>query len=529
MLVIAIDIGSYSVKTVTTRIERKKVTYVSHQEIKIEHYEKYDQNLSLRENQHLIVKDIIEIVPANAKVVMTAEEDLVTTRFLDIPVKNRKKAEMMIPFQIDDEIPYSINEAHLVNSIRVDKNSSHAIVNIFKRDQFESYLEEIKIKTDLPDVLTTPTVAMANMAIEEFNDNNFCILDMGHSRIRAYFFHQGNLVSFYTCYHGGKDIDIEIANRYNIKVDEAQVYKHQNCFILTESQKEMADKKQRDFSILMEGILSRFISDLRRWELGHRVSTGSKVAHIYMTGGTSNIKGLDQYISEQMQITTERFPALNTVYFKNKPDQQYNAKFIIATLLASNFKHKSLIANALSGEYAVGGSDELPLNTMAFVASRSLIISIIFIISLSIEGFKTSQEEQDLRRKVAQTLKNFDQYINLKSSEKVQYPKKPEILVRKLQKLTNDLKKEVKTIKSSTNINSIYPLSYLMKNLGQTAATMISYSSLDGNLMNAVFKADDVEVLSKLEKDLTNALNGKNPIISINQETKELTLEASVQ
>lgn len=527
MLVIAIDIGSYSVKTVTTRVERKKVSYVSHQEIKIEHYEKYDPGLTLRENQHLIVKDIIEIVPANAKIVMTAEEDLVTTRFITIPVKNRKKAELMIPFQIDDEIPYSISEAHLVNSIRVDKDSSYAIVNIFKRDQFEQYLEEIKIKTDLPDVLTTPTVAIANMAEEEFSDNNFCILDMGHSRIRAYFFNQGNLTSFYTCFHGGKDIDLEISNRYNIKTEEAQVYKHQNCFILTESQKEMADKKQRDFSILMEGILSRFISDLRRWELGHRVSTGSKVAHIYITGGTSNIKGLDQYITEQMQISTERFPKLHSVIIKKKVDEQFYSKFVIATLLAANYKNKSLMANALSNEFSVTGSDEIPLNTMAFVGIRSLMITAVFILSLTIEGYLASKEEKKLKQSVQSALRN-NRFIKLTASEKAQIARKPEIIIKKIEKLNRTLKKEVQMIKSSANINAIYPLAYLMKNLGKTAATMTTYSSIDGSMMNVVFKAKKIEILNKLKSDLLSALDGKDPVVQINEEKKELSLEASI-
>lgn len=528
MLVVAIDIGSYSVKTVTVQIDRNKTTHISNQEIKIEHYEKYNAGLSLRENQMFIVKDIIEVVPANAKVIMTIEEDMVTTRFLTLPVKSRKKAELMIPFQIDDEIPYSINEAHLANSIRVEKESSFAIVNIYKKDQFEQYLEDLKQKTDLPDILTTSTVSMANTAQNEFSDNNFCILDMGHSRVRAYFFHKGHLSSFYTCFQGGKDIDIEIAQRYNIKLEDAQVYKHQNCFVLTNSQKEMADQKQKEFSSLMEAILSRFMSDLRRWELGHRVGTGFKVGHIYLTGGTSNIRGLDQYIEEQIGISTERFPNLTSIHFKKPIDEQYNSKFILASFLAASYQQKSLIANALSDQYSQTGSDELPLNTMAFVGVRSILCMLVVILSLSFESYLLDKERVTVSNKIKDILKKSTD-LNLTPREERMAVNNPQSLLQKIKKLGKTMEKEVSTIKSSTNINALNPLTFLVENLGKIPATLISYSSIDGILVNAIYKSDQIEVLEKLEKDLTGILNNKKPVISIDKEKLILTLEASIK
>lgn len=527
MLVVAIDIGSYSIKTISVKVERKSVNYVSHQEIKIEHYEKYDPNASLRENQFSIVKDIIEVVPLSAKVIMTVDDDLVTTRFISLPVKSRKKAELMIPFQIDDEIPYSVSEAHLANSIRLEKDQAHAIVNIFKRDQFEEYLEEIRVKTSLPDVLTTPTVAMANMASSEFSDNNFCILDMGHSKIKAYFFHQGVLSSFYTCFMGGKDIDMEIAQRYNIKLEDAQVYKHQNCFVLTESQKEMADGKQKEFSTLMESIFSRFISDLRRWELGHRLATGYKVSHVYLTGGTSNIRGLDQYIEEQIKISTERFPEFNTVSFKSSLEDQFNSRFAVATILAGSYRYKSLMANALNDDYSQTGSDELPLNTMAFVGVRSFICALIIILSLLLENYFISSDRKKIVSGLQKTLKS--PVLNLKPRERRQAITNPDQLLSKIKKKQKSLVKEVKTIKSSISINALHPLSYLIQNLGTVAPMMTFYSSLDGSFMNATFKSEKIEELQALEKKLVSALSGKKPRVVLDKEKLELKVEAMVK
>src|SRR5690606_2923187 len=125
--------------------------------------------------------------------------------------------------------------------------------------------------------------------------------------------------------------------------------------------------------------------------------TGSKVSRIYLTGGTSNIRGIDQYIEEKIAVTTERFPELHSLKTKKKDNytSEFTSKFVIAALMAVSYNQKSLIANALTDEYSQTGSNELPWNTMAFVGIRSFICAIIVSLSLFLENtFITTQKKE---------------------------------------------------------------------------------------------------------------------------------------
>ena len=70
---------------------------------------------------------------------------------------------------------------------------------------------------------------------------------------------------------------------------EAEIYKHENSFLLVADQFDKVSPEQKDFALLMKNSLSPLVIDLKRWLLGYTLNTGEKIRRIYLIGGTTKI------------------------------------------------------------------------------------------------------------------------------------------------------------------------------------------------------------------------------------------------
>jgi general secretion pathway protein L len=114
MLVVAIDLGTYSVKFLTSKVERKKTVHQSIREVVID-WEEFNikDDFALWDLQLKIVREFLDEIGDEYRIILNAPSDLFTNRFTEVPVKNKKKAQMMIPFKLEEELPFTMSEAHL--------------------------------------------------------------------------------------------------------------------------------------------------------------------------------------------------------------------------------------------------------------------------------------------------------------------------------------------------------------------------------------------------------------------------------
>src|SRR5690606_6507160 len=113
MHILAIDIGSYSVKYISSNVDRRKVSHQEMSEIVLRDFMADNPEQTLEEAQMLIVQDIIDtIARQDTRIIFQASPQIMTTRFLTLPVKSKKKADLMLPFQLEEDIPYSLSDIH---------------------------------------------------------------------------------------------------------------------------------------------------------------------------------------------------------------------------------------------------------------------------------------------------------------------------------------------------------------------------------------------------------------------------------
>lgn len=512
MLNIAIDLGSYSVKILTFTVDKRRVHYINSQEFILDKDELLIlEEFALLDLQLKTISSYLEDVNEEYNLILNTPSEMLTSRILQLPVNNRKKANLMLPFQLETDLPYSLNECHYASSLEIGKQKSSALVSISKVDEFDILYSKLKSENILPKILTTDISYYTNF-IKDYQESlpsAFCILDIGHSSTKAYFFIGHKLVSNHISYISGHSIDEAISETYLISKEEASIYKHQNAFYLLEEQMDSVSEDQKVFAQLMDRTTMALISDFKRWMVGFKVKFADDLDEIYITGGTSNIKNIKSYLTEKLSIpvtTLDTFVSTNAS--KIDDDTKFRAKFSNLNVLAQGLIKKSKLINLLSGKYSLTEQVNLPIDKFAFVGVRVAIISLILVASLSVERFLINTEIKELNKKITSVIKNPAIEINrsLKNTART----KPKPILTRIKSQNNETKQEVSLIQSAIDTNALKSLSFLETSLGASKdLELISFQSLSRSNFTAIFKIqneEDIKALDVIFKDSSSGI-----------------------
>lgn len=528
MIYISVNIGSYSIKFLNFKVEKKKINYLSSQEVVIDQdqIDVTEENF-LADLQFNLISQYLEELDQEYRLIINAPSELLTDRFLELPVGNKKKAALMVPFQLEEDIPFSLSDSHIASSIRSEKNKSSAFVNITKEDEFNSFYNKIQ-KYDLcPKVLTSEVSVIENYIhnTKELLPKAFCILDMGHSTTNAYFFLDKKLKSVHTSYIAGYVINEAICDTYSISADEATLYKHQNCFFLTKDSYSNANEQQLTFANLMDKTFNPFIKEFKRWHIGFRIQNAYPVTDIYTIGGTANIKNINSYLADNLMIQVshlDTFSETNCSGIDTDPKQR--RKFTICNLIAQSYISKSQIINLLHGRFSIKGTADLPLQSFTFIGLRVFIIVAILMVSTIFEAQMIKQDIKAADKKLKGILKN--PVLKLAPKDIRKFKKKPNVILAKLNKEKKYIKKEIKVLQDSININAFKSFETIKALVYGIDTELIQYNSISGGDYTAVFKTKDILALEKLD-EVFKASNIKNLFTEKDSAKQTFTITAT--
>lgn len=525
MHVLVIDVGSYSVKYISSFVDKRKVNHVEMSEIIIRDFMNDHQDLVTLEAQATIVQEIIDsIARPESRVIFQADNELLTTRFLTLPVKSKKKAEMMLPFQLEEDIPFALSEIHYGYRMEPAKTQHFALVGLLRESTFETYYNAYKEKNALPNILTSEASAVENYFNQNAIAGPFCVLDLGHKTTKAYFFYNSRLIVTHVSYMGGSEINEMIAQTYKIDPDEAIFYKHQNAFLLTTNQFDEVDQAQKDFATAMDKTLSPLISDFARWKIGLKVNYGLSLQHIFITGGTSNIKNITNYLTEKWGtkvVLLETFDKVEGEKIDLNPKNK--SKYAIANMMAIGMKRKNRFINFLTGKFAQTSAAEIPLHSFAFLGVRVAAVAAVLFFSLITERFFIERDVKFVNIKLSTVMRSEVLALTGRLRRSVTVNPKP--VLDSLLKRKKGITQEISTIQSAIEIKALAPLVVISQLAASTQATLIEFNSAEDGKITATFTAEIEGELNNLKAQLERSTLS-DVVISIDQTKLQLKLTA---
>jgi len=527
MLGISVELGTYSIKFLNYQVDKKSIRFLNTDEIVMDshishsestdHYDLWDEQLKL-------IRNYLDDIKNDYQLLLNLPSEMVSTRIFALPVKSRKKASLMLPFQIEEDLPYSLTNAHWAETMTVEGNKVEATVGVIRREHFQEFFNHLKSNNINPNILTSDVSiydGFMRTNTAQFS-HSFSIINIGHETTSGFYFHKGKLISNHNSYVAGAALTEAISHTYTISYDEATIYKHQNSFLLLEEQYDKVNENQRGFAKVMDTTLAPLISEIRRWDIGFRVSHGEAIKEIYICGGTSNIKNIQNYLSAKLNVVVHFFDPYTSVNAdKIDPDDRLRRKFSQVATLSSNASKRSKLINFLRGDFTLSSSNDLPLESMSFIGLRLSLLAFVLCVSMLIETLLLTSHVGDAKRVATGLYKNIHLKESISKSIIRRAKKNPTIIIRKLEQKEKMVQQEVKVIQSSLEINALSSLLGILRKVSGFNAEIIKFVNKADTNIDLILSTSNLEDLISLQQVFQTDTNHKW-LVQINK--KSLTL-----
>ncbi len=495
MNILAIDVGSYSIKFIEVRPERKSYVLVEKQEIILDEVKPHYPNITaLADLQKEIISNYIQKKPNDIRIIFQVPNEMLTTRYLEIPGTSKRKTEQIIPFQLEENLPYSLNNAHFSSRINKKSTSFSVLSNITQLNIFKDFFSYFESKETQPSILTSEISIMQAYVDHIRMNDTCCIIDLGHRTTKIYFVQGRQIVSNHTSYVAGQAINEVISKTYQISTEDAIIYKHANAFMLNDDQLEEVSTEQKNFALLMKQIFNPLILDLRRWEIGHRVKFGTNIDKFYIFGGSSNINNLDNFIHYHTGVPVSTLPPL--LDLKNDYTA-HDKNFYLAKMMAISQKTPSSVINFLTGKFQTASNAFISMHSAVFIWVRTTFIALLLIFGLLGERFIFLQKQNSTAdTKIKALLKRSN--LAISTPDRKAYDKNPNRILTLMKKKNKIVKDEVTSILSSQSVNALRPLAVLSKVISSNPKVSLEKFSSDGYEVKATFSAEDPNELQTM-------------------------------
>ena len=168
-----------------------------------------------------------------------------------------------------------------------------------------------KANVNVKYTVIAPYAASLYLSTNKVIPNSYILVDIGHSLTNvAQISHETNVINSTIIKFGGHDITKAIAERFNISFDEAEELKQNygidhdmnfNTYILNDIKlNDLADVITKKLDVLIEQV-DKTIKEF---------CTNNEQYPVVLTGGTSNLNNIKNYMSDALDLDVVDYPLL---------------------------------------------------------------------------------------------------------------------------------------------------------------------------------------------------------------------------
>jgi type IV pilus assembly protein PilM len=407
MRIVGIDLGSQSVKAVEIESAFGRFEIQEYHEARVQPEDTPAQTAAR----------ILAGLPKPAdRVVVGLPSGKTTFRNFQLPTKDKKAIQAGVGFELDDEIPFPLDQAvYDYSLLNQTKNASQVHVCATLKRHLAEFLGSLKAAGIDPDLVTSEAWALRThlnrVLARSTQEQPVLIVDIGHSRTLIYGHWRGAPILAREIPWGGKDLTLAICQRYEIPWDEAEKAKTDRGFVLPKSESIAATEEQEAFSNTLRDALQELLHETRRAELTCKSIAHENLSHIYLSGGTSLLPGLPKLLEENLLIPIRPLQALTSVAPSGITySEQTDACFLNATALALCLvgQDKRATITLRKNEFAKAGTaKEFNWSNLRgpLLAAGTITASLFLSLGVQSQVYKRQLEEVD--QSLEKSIKGF--------------------------------------------------------------------------------------------------------------------------
>lgn len=247
----------------------------------------------------------------------------VISRELVVPyVEKEEELKSLVEYEIQQFLCINLNN-YVVQFMKIEDvvvdgiEKQKILAIIYPKNIIESYKDlttRMLLNPYALDLTNNAIKKVANLA-KFFNadlldkDKTNMFIDLGAKTINISIVNKGKLDFIRTLPVGGEAIDIFISNNKDIPLEAAEKLKMEQVDV----------GRRREKNELNDGVTSivdEWASDINRIiQFYANKSNDKQINHVYLYGGTSKLKGLDDYVENRLRILTANILTIDNLEF----------------------------------------------------------------------------------------------------------------------------------------------------------------------------------------------------------------------
>lgn len=530
MRILGIEFGAWSLKAVEMESRFRRLDLLELHEIRLPL--EIGDPVSIYKQA---VERLLARLPAHPEKTVTSLPPAQTAlRFIQLPVKSRKKVEQMFRFELEDNIPFKLDDCVIEHLATRTKEGSVVFVAIAPKSHVQTHLNWLKEVGIDPDWLTFEGMGVVNLYLstqktkEDREVPGPCLLmDIGHLKTNVAILGENRLELYRSLAWGGLSITQSIASALNLNLDQAEEKKMKGLNLNADIEK-LSERE----GILVEAAsysFVPFIADVQHCLVTYRSLYHREAESILITGGTSNLTGLAEFISKSFGIPTDFFRPFTATSFKREIDPAQDLRFGEALGRAMVFARKSALLfnfrkEELSKETSLKEVTTLLRNPSIIALSKyaGVLILILFIhVGISKRlGEKEANAAMSELKRVYQ-----DTFRALPAKLRATPPRDPADLKKLIEQKNKELEQKLKTLARGKT-----PYLAYIRSISDSFPGNIR---VDVNILNLDDRSFTIEgVLYEGELKATTELLRKNPYfnnVTLNQEGQRFTYRGEIR
>lgn len=325
--VISLDIGTQNIKVVVGKCIRNKIIIEKAFMFKSsvnESNEESLKNLTVlpKEIETFLINNNIKVKNANC----TGNSTTIINREIIVPYANEDELETLVKFELQHYLPINMDDFivqfSILEKVVVDGIEKLKILGvIYPIKLIKNYMELLKNAKLKPNALDVnynaikKLISHGDIISENESGETIAVIDMGAESLEANIYTNHKLVFARMIKSGGKEIDLKIAEIFGMSVIKAETQKIKQCDLMNYEKSKMAGLIRDEVEEWMEE-LGRIIQFYKNKKVGNDVSK------IFIHGGSSRLKGLEEYMGAKFRTPVKKINKLNNVVFNKDVDSE---------------------------------------------------------------------------------------------------------------------------------------------------------------------------------------------------------------
>ncbi len=269
--------------------------------------------LTALEENNIKSKDIIYTISSNA----------ILNRTIELPSVKDEDITNMLEFEIDQHMPVNLDEyvtqTKVLEKIEEEPMKSIVLVSALPKMVAEEYLSLSSKLGMNPLALDTHSNSMTKLFSEEFriqgdlkilDNTTIAILDIGFSSTNIILMKNGMFVFNRIVDFGGKEMDTNIANSFNLSLEESEQKKLEIKGLGIEEDNLSLDL----IKDIMESTLETLYDEIESiFKFYTSRNMDNVIQRIYIHGGMSNTPNISDFIQNRFEIPTHTLDRVEIV------------------------------------------------------------------------------------------------------------------------------------------------------------------------------------------------------------------------